>query len=494
MGRYTLWCLNRAANWDMDALLGALRGTGHAARPGSRARFDDDPAVRQQPTPDGALTHEDPGRDEYFVPISVKCVGDPDGFVRRLGGAMSAEGRGRFDQLLEDLPYFYRIGHPLSVRHWRDYWGTFPLGAAFWKVGMFTRAGRAGDDDAFLGYYEIVRREARANGEKAILVGYSQGGVIARVLAWMDEQLMPPDERVIAGVITVQSPNHGTPLAGRGNQRLVSVGLLGMLTALGGLPIVDANPNTRAALEALADGALTLPPSRAQYRFGVGAVCAILDQAIADAAQQGDKTARQADLLRTARKWLTGLSRDKVRTAFFDLDPSGLDDRRTLLGRLIESPHQDVFHGAVIGSNASLEDLILQTRPWWQRWAIRWLVAPRWFSNTESAYTNIALNEDAKHNPPSTPRRRRMADLYARGLAGNGAEPELPPYAHDFAIPSAWQALCLFNPPPPQNTFLGNVVNPRATHVSGAQPDGAGSAVPHVVRMLRGLGGRLAHQ
>jgi hypothetical protein len=486
VGRYTLWCLNRIAGWDLGALQDALRGTTHAARLGSRARFDD-PPPGQQVTAEGVLMHEDPRRDEYFVPIVVKCVGDPNGFARRLGGAMSVEGRRRFDRLLQDYRYFYRVGHALAVRHWRDYWGTFALGGAYWNVGMLTRAGAEG----YLGYYEIIRREARENGEKAVLVGYSQGGVVARFLAWMDEQLMPPEERVIAGVITVQSPNHGSPLAGRGNQRLVSVGLLGMLTALGGISIVGANPHTRLALEALSDGVLRLPPSPTPYRFGVSAVCAVLDHAIADAVQRGDQASRQAGLLRTARKWLTGLSRDKVRTAFFDLDPSGLDDRRTVLGRLVDSPHQDVFHGAVIGANTSLEDLILQTRPWWQRWAVRTFVAPQRFSSIASAYTRIAVDEDARHTPPSTPRRRRLADLYVSGLPGNAADPRLPAYAHDFIVPSASQALCVLSPPA-GNRFLGNVVNPRATHVSGAHRCGAASDVPHVTRMLRDLSARLA--
>jgi hypothetical protein len=487
VGRYTLWCLNRAASWDLGALRDALRGMTHAARLGSRARFDA-PPPGLEPTRDGVLMYEDPRRDEYFVPIVVKCLGDPNGFARRLGAAMSPEGRRHFDRLLDDYRYFYRVSHPLAVRHWRDYWGTFSLGAAYWNVGMLTRTGA----DDYLGYYEIVRREALENGEKAVLVGYSQGGLVARFLAWMDEQLMLPEERVIAGVITVQSPNHGSPLAGRGNQRLVSVGLIGMLTGLGGISIVGDNPKTRAAIEALSDGFLRLPPSPAPFRFGVSAVCAVLDQAIADSVERGDTTSRQTSLLRTARKWLTGLSRDKVRTAFFDVDPSGLDSRRTILGRLVESPHQDVFHGAVIGANSSLEDLILQTRPWWQRWAVRRFVAPQRFSNIESAYTRIAVDEDARHHPPTGARRRRLAGLYVAGVPGNAADPELPAYAHDFVVPSVSQALCLLTPPPPGNRFLGNVVNPSATHISGAYPGGAPSDVPHVRRMLRTLSDRLA--
>jgi len=493
VGRYTLWCLNRVAKWDLYALREALRGTSNAARLGSRERFDD-PPYGMKATADGVLMYEDPLRDEYFVPIVVKCVGNPLGFFKRLGSVMSLEGQRLFEQLLEDYPDFYRAADPLPALHWRNYWGTFSLGDASWNMGMLTRAGV--DEDArddCLGYYEIVRREAKENDEKAVLVGYSQGGLVARFLAWMDEQLMPPEERVIAGVITVQSPNHGSPLAGQGDERLVSVGLLGMLTALAGVPIVGANPSTHIALRKLADGMLRMPPSHTRYRFGVNAFCAVLDHAIVDAAAQGDQDAHQAEMLRTARKWLTGLSPDKVQTAFFDLDPSGLDDERTVLGRLIRSPHRDVFHGAVIGANSSLEDLILQTLPWYERFAIRKLVAPKRFTDIESSYSTIAMNEEATHeNPPETPLRRWLAHAYTRGLGGNGAEPELPRFAHDFAIPSVSETLCLFNPPPPRDRFLGNVVNRRATHISGGEPRGRASDVPYVLGMLGDLSRRLA--
>jgi len=493
VGRYTLWCLNRIAGWNLGDLRDALRGMSNAARLGSRERFDD-PPQGMKPTADGVLMHEDPLRDEYFVPIVVKCVGNPGGFFQRVGSAMSLDGQRLFQQLLDDYPDFYRPADPPPDVHWRNYWKTFPLGGAGWNLGMLTRAGADENaQDDCLGYYEIVRREAIANDEKAVLVGYSQGGLVARFLAWMDEQLMPPEQRVIAGVITVQSPNHGSPLAGHGDERLVSVGLLGMLTALAGVPIVDANPSTHIAVRKLADGMLTLPPSQTHYRFGVNAVCAILDYAIVDAVAGGRQDSQLAELLRTARKWLTGLSPDKVQTAFRDLDPSGLDDDKTVLGRLTKSPHRELFHGAVIGANSSLEDLILQTRPWYERWPVRKLVAPTRFSNIETAYSKIALNEEANHQyPPGTPLRRQLAHHYARGLDGNGADPELPGFAHDFVIPSVSEALCLFNPPPPGNRFLGNVVNRRATHISGAQPSGRASDVPYVLRMLGDLSQRLS--
>ena len=69
----------------------------------------------------------------------------------------------------------------------------------------------------------------------------------------------------------------------------------------------------------------TQPP----YHFGVGAVCALLDAMIRDTPRSRPE---KADVLRTCRKWLTGLSPAKMFTAFADLDPRGLDDPRTRAG------------------------------------------------------------------------------------------------------------------------------------------------------------------
>ena len=57
------------------------------------------------------------------------------------------------------------------------------------------------------GLYEIVATQARAQQRPAVLVGYSQGGLVARFLAWMDEQLFEPKYRAIAGVVLVRVPD-----------------------------------------------------------------------------------------------------------------------------------------------------------------------------------------------------------------------------------------------------------------------------------------------
>ena len=144
MGRYTLWCLNRVANWDRERLARALAVRGlwaskHDVQFGSRARFDRDPAGEALRGP-GVLMHEERTCDEYFVPIAVKCIGDPDGFLERLGDRMTSDGRRRFEALRIDFArYFAFTDTPGGEPPWHDYWEPFPMSNPLWKVGMFTR-------------------------------------------------------------------------------------------------------------------------------------------------------------------------------------------------------------------------------------------------------------------------------------------------------------------------------------------------------------------
>ncbi len=488
MGQYTLWCLNRVASWDRDRLARALAVRGwwaskHDVQLGSRARFDRNPGWEANGGT-GVLMHEEHACDEYFVPLAVKCIGDPDGFLARLGDRMSAEGRQRFEALRNDFARYFAFADRLGGEPpWHSYWEPFPMSNPLWKVGMFTRA----DGPApYAGLYEIVASEAQAHNRQAILVGYSQGGLVARFLAWMDEQLMDEDRRAIAGVVLVQTPNHGSPLADTANADNVSAGLLGILTGLGGFPIVGtADPNTRAAIEAQVAGRAT--PGSPVWHFGVGAVCQILDALIADTPESQPE---RCDILRTARKWLTGLMEEKVFTAFDDLDPAGLDDPRTILGRLTAMPLARTFHGAIVGADTALDDLVLEGRCGLVRWLVRHLVARRWFATVEDSYARIAMDEAAA-GVPEGELHKKIAALYQTGVQDRAAGIVLPPFAHDFVIPSVSQALYSLAPPLAGDFFLGNRLNPRATHASGADERDGDSDSPLVRKMLAELGARL---
>jgi hypothetical protein len=503
MGQYTLWCLNRVAGWDRGDLVDALSIAGgwfttrHQVRLGSRAAFDRDPEWEGRELDDGnhagVLMHEDAACDEYFVPIAVKCVGDPEAFVARFGPALSPAGRQAFAALRE------RYAHYFDRQVWKAYWRPFPISSALSDVGMFTRAE---GDRAYAGLYELVAADAAATSTKAIVVGYSQGGLVARFLAWMDEALMAENRRSIAGVVAVQAPNHGSPLASRANAPNVAVGLLGILTALGGFPIVERlSPHTRRALEALVAGTAPPPPT---WHFDIGALCLVLEAVLKDPAAKNGK----GDVFRTARKWLTGLvpttvdahlnahaprRRDDphtVATAFDDLDPQHLDDPNTVLGCLAATPLMNVLHGAIVGTDTELDDLVLSNLDIVRRFIVRHVVPRDWFRAAELAYGHIAMDEAAAFIP-TTPLHQRLAGLYQTGARIAGSDETLPPFAHDFVMPSVSQALYTLAAGSPPAAFLGNVVNKRATHISGGAEEDGDSDKKYVKAMLRDLGRQL---
>jgi hypothetical protein len=523
MGQYTLWCLNRVARWNRRKLADALElqrwfGAGrHRVRLGSRAGYDKDPAWENSEDDDptrrgGILMHEDRGCDEYFVPIAVKCIGDPLAFRQRFQGAFTPAGEAAFNGLLGRYRAYF------GSDAWRSYWEPFPISSALSDVGMFTRTS---GDRAYAGLYELVADDAARSNSKAVLVGYSQGGLVARVLAWMDEMFMAQNRRSIVGIITVQSPNHGSPLASRCNARNAAVGLLGILTALGGFPVVDKqSPNTRTALEALVGGTLKPPtqwqgvdsprrprgerhppargaaddipteclPPTSDWYFDAGTVCRVLDAFLEDPAAGDGK----ADVFRTARKWLTGIAPMAVATAFDDLDPRHLDDPHSVLGCLLDRPHRDVLHAAIIGRDTRFDDLVLSGACWIVRHLHRLIhrLGSRWFTPVEKAYGRVTFDE-AQNALPKRRLHRQMAGLYQSGTRIVGAESPLPAFAHDFVIPSVSQALYPLPELTPTAGFLRNVVNPRATHLSGAGETGLASDRRLVVDLLGELGRQL---
>jgi hypothetical protein len=294
---------------------------------------------------------------------------------------------------------------------------------------------------------------------------------------------MAEESRVVAGVITVQAPNLGSPLANKANADNASLGLLGAVLGLARFPILDGlNANTRHAAEALVRGA-----SEADgFRVGVGAV-ALLDDAVIEDVDKLDP--KKADLERTMRKWLTGLRpTTETPTAFDDLDPTHLDDPTTILGRLQTLPLSRTWHGAVIGCDTEIDDLVVGGLPCYERWIARWLLRKHWLGPIQLAYARIAMNEPAGVSGSGL-LHSKTNDLYREGVAS--AEVTLEAYKHDFVIPSVSQAFYALSSPSPTSLFLGNAINPKGTHISGGDESDGDSDKRLVIGMLRALGRRL---
>jgi hypothetical protein len=494
MGKYTLWTLNRVATWNLDRLAEKLAvrsmfSQRHQVTKGSRSSADVNPAFSKQ----GVLSHEEHEWDEYFVPIPVKCIGDPDGFLRRLGPRFSNSGAAAAAQLITDFPQYFTTR---AAGPWQGYWtlnGT---------AGMFTAPTGPARADGYKGFYELVVEAADKTGP-AVLVGYSQGGLVARFLAYMDELLMPPNKRCVAGVITVQAPNHGSPLANAdpANVNSISDGLFSILTGVAGYPIspVDGvmhvqDPATSVMLRAIVRGAPAANGSHADIHIPA----LLLEAAVSDARTNK----KSEDFPATARKWLTGLvpaPSPAPPTAFCDLDPRNLDKPSTILGRLHRFSFGETWHGAVIGSDIRVNDLLAAGRNWLVRLAIRFVPGCLGVANTlaaiEKPWGEICMDEMVS-GAGMAPEETRVALAYKDGatVIGTGTKTlKIPPRAHDFVIPSVSQSMHLFDdrqgPRPPK--FLGNVLNEKGTHISGGDENDSDSDSGAVRSMLDALGQQL---
>ncbi|HEY4220011.1 MAG TPA: hypothetical protein VGO62_01685 [Myxococcota bacterium] len=237
--RYVLWLINAVQDWPHEDLLAALRSGGDEAVLGDREllAINDHATALARPPPydyteysqEGALMHEggfrDPVRDqsrrsashklfhsfdEYFVPIPVKCIGVPE----QVGAAARARGAPVDDDALAAFcrdysEYFTHASATFVQRYWDRGFSGAPTSARpprhpveCNEVRMHTLAG--------VGYYEILlawNRRAGHEGDRHVLLGYSQGGLVARFLAHLDEHVFRAD--LVRGLVTVQTPNFG---------------------------------------------------------------------------------------------------------------------------------------------------------------------------------------------------------------------------------------------------------------------------------------------
>jgi len=479
MARLVLWGLNRVARWAPEPMRKALSVPRFLRSPlnevvmGSRVAFD--AGARDATAAAHALQYETDGLDEYFVPIPVKAIGDPEKFRKRLKseGAMGTEEEKRFDAFLAAYPAHFQKDA------WRAYWTPRD------RVGMFTTEEQ--------GFYDLVRR-ARTPDQKAVLVGYSQGGLIANFLAWMDENFVTPDHKVIAGIITVQAPNLGSPLADSDNADNVARGVFEALFGALGYPARpgSAFPQLDTAINALTHG------TQSNRQFDIQAVAELVDAAISDSASSNSAPSQ---VMLTARKWMTGLCPSNFVTAFDDLNTAHLDHPNTVLSLVNLKGHlQRTMHGAVIGTDNSLADLVRE-----QIGGLIFGLGSRFMpglkqrlTDAQMAYSCVAMDELVS-GVTLTAECGRVAKEFRDGvnvLDPKGRLVKLDARAHDFIIPSVSQALgprWAAREPKPALTpcLLGNLVNNAGTHITGGQEDGDSDVKP-VTTLLEEMGRRLA--
>ncbi|URA10405.1 PGAP1-like alpha/beta domain-containing protein [Thermospira aquatica] len=365
--------------------------------------------------------------EEYFVPIAVKCLGKN----WKPSDEMTREGQ----KIVQEMQRLY-------FDHWNlPPWESFWDGSSSFR-NMQTEKGE--------GYYDILRKRHK-NGDKHILIGYSQGGVVARFLAFLDEYIY--GNNLIDTVITIASPLQGSPLADPFHRETVTDAIIKiLLSMLSFYESYDETPGYKGVLKFLS-------------RIDFEDIYRLLSLWIEDSLRLAEISPYYttiASYLSTFRKWLSGLTGNRE-SAFWELSPSRLLSPFSVLG-LIQRPVKAKTASIITGNHSLQEiarDYLVLTRGRWIRllWGIMkgWLLSQK--VGGQTLYQNIQI----------------MQHIYDREIMAIGEKED-----HDFMVPSKRQTI-------EEKPSLGCFFIPEASHLSGKDPfsPGGKKIVSSVINALK---------
>jgi len=422
INKVTVWTLNRATELirpdDFTYAFGPTQGNksigwNFGAREGCRHRlmFEGDPKKADS-------------TEEYFVPIAAKCIG------RRYKDTLSGEA-GRLLKGIRENYGFFASDEALGA-YWQKRKG--PIG----NVQMST--------PALTGFYDLLPKDGNN-----VLVGYSQGGLVARYLAFLDEYVF--GENRIAGVITIQSPNHGSPFAHSRNKDRITRGLVKVL-----MQLISLDPK-RFAL--LGNQLMSLP---------FGTLYALITNALTDLLVRDELNPQEAGLAdgaRSALKWLSGLQPLEFATAFDDLGAEKYAQEFSVLSLVHRYPLKRIVSGAVVGTNNKLDSIAFSVLG--ALYGAGSSVKPLGYdlkTNLEAASATFADTimadawDEIPLRPAGAPDPVEYLKCYENDYVIRNAT--VLTRAHDFVIPSISQLL------EHDHRSVGNLVNQEATHLSGS--------------------------
>lgn len=430
----TIWTLNKAADLlhgkeeEVIALLKKKKpfssdGDGIDFRFGNRNFHSSNVKSRIA----HSLTYEPDVPDEYFVPIPLKCIGSKYKQVDEL----DEEGKHLLNGIIQSFGYFN------DEDYFQSFWdkGYGPLK----KIRMSTIK--------YFGYYEILEKT-----KPNILIGYSQGGLISRYLAFLDEYVFK--QNAIHGIITIASPNFGSPLANPKNKESVIDGINALL-----LTLLSLNPDRYNFLNNYVDSKLDFDE-----------ITDLIDSMLNDFTRAETWVGSEESLrntLATASKWLSGL-RDDPNSAFHDLSVMNFEKEYSVLNLVNTYPLKRIYSGSIVATNHDLNDFIrslagnILGRVGWCIVKRKKIFNFKISDNIKLAnevYKNEIMSEGAIVKDSSNQQIRQLIKNYEEGIPAAGIDAR----AHDFIIPS----ICQILPDSDNDRFLGNIINKDASHNSG---------------------------
>ncbi len=448
---YTLWTLNAARNLINQELANDNLGSDVFV-------FGDRGEYNAADSSNTEVPHNLMPDEEYFVPIAVKCLGSrfSDRYIE------SCKDKKIRDRLTGIRKHFYGIWSKDEKR--KKLKGDGML-RSFWSMGSGPDGLSKMTTKGQQGYYDILKKNYDRTGRKNILAGYSLGGLVARYLAWLDEEVF--GENIIAGIITVQSSNFGSPLANNDNAEYAVDHFLTILLSLVSMyrnyfPILNKYFNDRVDFRDVRD---------------------LLKSIRNDAKKLADEGNNNAvwlhEFIVTAIKWTSGLDKTSYDTAFRDLNIENLDEPFSVLSSVNEKSLSKIKYGAVVSSFSDFTGIIrsiineMKNGRCIINIILNWLLKKKFFlgktfgenfAEVSEIYRQI-MTEKKMGLKNSTG--NKIVSLYRTGLDKKDGpfslDKRLPAYSHDFVIPSAYQLI----EDNGKDNFLGVFLNERANHNSG---------------------------
>ena len=361
---------------------------------------------------------------EYFVPLAVKICGNYFG--------------SSVPEMIQARTLYENAGMKDYSLFWKESGG--PSGMA----KMITAPDK--------GYYEILE----ATGDRHVLVGYSQGGLAALYLAWLDRKVFK--NNIIHGIITVSSPNFGSPLANDRNKPIATDSFLRILMNFFSL---DETFFTK-LFEYFKSG------------FQLDGVIRVFD-GLLDGAERMPATEKTKESFRafidSLKKWAGGIMDDE-NNAFADLDIRQILTPGSVLNTAVCNLPDDILRGAVMSGDGNFhaivhsflkDNLSFFIRPFVNLFIDNLKILdkpmPANMDRISAIFRDELMTENLTDAELTNPVIRKMRD----GFLNGDPEWKIPAASHDFVIPSIYETL----PGPVNSTHLGCYLNPKASHNSG---------------------------
>jgi hypothetical protein len=388
--------------------------------------------------------------EEYFVPIALKCIGQrytmPD------------------NQKLSEIVSQYNFFS--TPKNFQSYWQGHKDDNVIKEVKMVT--------EKFRGYYDILSEWSAVHGTKNILIGYSQGGLVALYLAYLDAHVFK--ENIIKGVISMGTPVYGSPVANPDNIGEIERELVAMFQTL-----ISLFPDKFRFLKGVLTNVMTIKQ-----------IVGILEAIIFDTAITDFNYIELRKTCITARKWLTGLLPSEFETAFHDLNINDFKFPNSVLSLINNEGIGDILYGSVINGNNNLKDFI---KCFLSFIGLIGFEIASYFIHIFGTRLGKNIDESNKIYNEQVLIETNLAiglpdnifallNSYPMGLTDSGKE-LLPKFAHDFVIPSVCQMPPMY--PKKNSGYLGYRINLEAGHATGASQDNYGN----LKSMLKSLKERL---